>query len=409
MCGSNVSHEGARRFSTHPKESNGKMLIVGMTEGDCRDSIVDGESGLIATADPDFKPWLINRSGNLSMVWPNGFRAYLRTGQNPEKIRSLNVSLTWLDEFAHFQHPKAAWNNARFAMRKGKHPELVITTTPLPSKLLTEIMEMSTTHVIRGSMFDNAANLNAEYVRELEEELGGTELGDQELHGIVLPLTDWALWKSTDFQRMPFSELPELVEVVIGIDPAGGTASKKNDETGIIAVGKDVDDNFYFLQDLSTKAGSAVWSVIATKLAMQMRTYSRKVRIIGESNFGGDMVLTCISSCKEFRDTKGRVKLELVRAIVSKGERATPVAQRYKLGRVFHVGPHRHWTRLEHQMCSWEPGKPRSSQKSPDRMDSAVHACAALIGDGGGKRRGQRGLAKARARQKAKRESAKAA
>lgn len=409
MCGSHACHKAARRYTTHPDESNGKMVIVGMTEGDCRDSIIDGESGLLETADPEFKPFLHNRSGNLSMVWPNGYRAYIRTGKNPEKIRSLNVSTAWLDEWAHFQHPKAAYNNVRFAMRKGSHPEMLITTTPIPLKVLSDLVQRPTTKVIHGSTMDNRANLNAEFIQELEDELGESELGEQELHGIILSLSDWALWKSEHFQRIPFSDLPELGEIVIGVDPAGGTASKKSNETGIVAVGRDGQDNLHALQDRSTNRGSEFWAPIVTKLAMEMRQFAPKVRIVGESNFGGDMVITCIRSCKEFRETKGRVKLELVRAAVSKGERADPVAQRYKVGRAFHVGHYRHWTVLEHQMKNWEPGKPRSAQKSPDRMDALVHACAALMGDGGKAGRGMRGLAKARAAAKAARERRKAA
>jgi phage terminase large subunit-like protein len=54
----------------------------------------------------------------------------------------------------------------------------------------------------------------------------------------------------------------------------------------------------------------------------------------------------------------------------AKGRRAEPVAMRYEVKRVHHVGV---LTGLEDQMCTWSPSDPKA--KSPDRVDALVYAC----------------------------------
>lgn len=387
-----ILHKG--RMREERTKYNGHMLIAGPTESDVRDSMIEGESGILSTAKPGFMPEYSPTT--LSVTWPNGFIAHLRTGKNPEKIRSLNLCWAWIDEFCFWQQPEKAWNNLRFALRRGWFPEVLMTTTPLPIDKLIEIMGKKGTKVMTGSTFDNQENLNREVVQELRDEFEGTDLGDQELYGKVIMLKSWAMWKVEDFRRIEYDDLPEMKELIVSIDPAGGTASKQSDETGITGTGEDFAGNIYVFEDISIDVGSEIWSDMAVNLAIRLSEYG-KVRIIGESNFGGDMVLTCIRSCDAYRNlaSSKRPELELTRAVVSKGERAEPLAQRYKKGRAFHVGSPRKFTKLEYQLCHWDPRKKRHEQKSPDRMDALVHAGLAHIGDGALKGKGMKGWAKA--------------
>ena len=62
-------------------------------------------------------------------------------------------------------------------------------------------------------------------------------------------------------------------------------------------------------------------------------------------------------------------RIELVSAVKSKLERATPLRNRYEQGRVHHVGS---LPLLESQLTTWVPGE----TDSPDRLDACVHALA---------------------------------
>lgn len=380
--GANACHDIAKAWGPRGQTNNkynGHMLLVGATESDVRDSMIEGESGIMATADPEFLPEY--KPSTLSVVWPNGFIGHLRTGKNPDKIRSLNLCFAWLDEFAFWQYPERAWNNIRFALRRGAFPELLITTSPLPLQKLIDVMDRPTNRIMTGSTFDNADNLNPEVLAELKLEFEGTELGDQELYGKIVKIKSWALWRIENYRRIEWEELPELEQIVIGIDPAGGTASKKSNETGIVALGRDKDHVQYALADESTDDGSEIWGDQAVNLALRLMEFG-PVKIIGESNFGGDMVLTAIKLSDTYRNLQGiDIPLELTRAVVSKGQRAELPAQRYRKHRVIHVGNPRVFTKLEHQQCAFDPRKKRSEQVSPDRLDAFVHASLALIGD----------------------------
>lgn len=382
--GANACHDIAKDWKPNSKDRkerqkyNGHMLICGRTESDVYDAMIHGESGIMATADPDFKP-VYNRQ-TLSVTWPNGFIGHLRTGKNPDKIRSLNLCFVWIDEFAFFQHPEAAWNNIQFANRKGAYPEILVTTSPLPLQKLIDIMAAPGNRVMTASTFDNAENLNPRVLQRLKDEFEGTPLGDQELHGKIIALKSWALWRREVYRYIEWDELPELVKIVIGVDPASGTASKKSDETGIVAVGEDAAKNHYILADESIDIGSAVWGDIVVNLAIRMSQYA-EVTIVGEINFGGDMVMTVIQLCDTYKALVGiTIELEMTRAVLSKGQRAEIPAQRYRKGRVYHVGNPREFTKLEFQQCAFDPRKKRTEQVSPDRMDAQVHAQLALIG-----------------------------
>ncbi len=88
-------------------------------------------------------------------------------------------------------------------------------------------------------------------------------------------------------------------------------------------------------------------------------------RIVGEVNFGGDMVESTV------RTVDSKVAFKSVHASRGKIIRAEPVSALYEQGRIHHVG---FFSDLEDQMCEWVPG-----MKSPDRLDALVWAIYELI------------------------------
>lgn len=167
-----------------------------------------------------------------------------------------------------------------------------------------------------------------------------------------------ALWKRDTIHEV--TSFPDLVRVVVGVDPPGGRT-----ECGIVVAGLGDDGHVYVLADNSLQDSPAGWAreVIATY------NRHRADRIVGEKNFGGDMVEHTIRTA-EGGDV---VSYKNVDASRGKALRAEPVAAQYEHRMVHHVGKFPH---LEDEMCSWVPGQGMSS---PNRMDALVWTVAELM------------------------------
>lgn len=189
-------------------------------------------------------------------------------------------------------------------------------------------------------------NFRREYPSTVEEAFTADALG--------------AMWKRDTITTNRVATHPDLVRVVIAVDPAA-TSGKNSDETGIIGAGLGVDGFGYLLTDLSLKASPDGWGTAAVGGYHQLQAD----RIVGEANNGGEMVEHVI------RTVDPNVSYKAVHASRGKQTRAEPIAALYEQGRIKHVG---HFPALENQMCTWVPG-----QKSPDRMDAMVWAFTELM------------------------------
>lgn len=163
----------------------------------------------------------------------------------------------------------------------------------------------------------------------------------------------------------------DLKRALVAIDPSGG-AGTANDETGIIAAGRDTDGELYLLADRSGRHGANSWGIEACLLALDADADA----LVVETNFGGDMTRqVLIQAWQELARsgrTQGRQMPRVIEANAKQGKRlrAEPIAQLYEQGHVHHVGE---LPELERQMVTWIPG-----MDSPDRMDAAVHALTEL-------------------------------
>ena len=81
------------------------------------------------------------------------------------------------------------------------------------------------------------------------EKYDGTRLGRQELYGEILDDVEGALWNWSMLEpfRVTEEEMPPLVRVVVGVDPAV-TSGETSDETGIIAAGISANGQYYVLR-----------------------------------------------------------------------------------------------------------------------------------------------------------------
>jgi len=151
-----------------------------------------------------------------------------------------------------------------FGLRLGNNPQCVITTTPKPTKLIKELVERNDVHVTSGSTFENEANLAESALTMLKDKYEGTTLGRQELYAEIIDNLEGALWTSDLIEegRLHKDKEQDLSQIIVAIDPAV-TANADSDETGIVVVGKDYNNEYYVLEDLSGRHSADKWGRIA--------------------------------------------------------------------------------------------------------------------------------------------------
>lgn len=356
------------------EECGGRMAIIGCTAKKVREEMIEGESGILATQ----KPWNPCRVYKDALEWKNGVVAYKYSAETREGMRGPNVGFTWCDELAHWADPEEQFNiGVEMSLRIGTHPSCIITTTPKPLPFLIRLAKDPGVRVVKGHTTDNRMNLAPSFIASIMRRFDGTELALQELAGEFLEINERALWRPTWIKRIQTHQMPGVVRTVVAVDPAG-SANKKSNETGIIVCALDDLDRSYVLADGSGKHSPHEWAGKAIELAL----FHGADSIIGERNFGGDMVRSTIQQHPNWQAALDNgVDLKEVTASKSKGHRATPVAAMYQQSRVFHVGDSDQFSELEYQMLNFDPLLPRSRQSSPDRMDALVHGMTELHPD----------------------------
>lgn len=139
----------------------------------------------------------------------------------PEQLRGPEHAAAWCDALCKCQYAQETWDQLAFGLRAGAHPQIYITTTPRPTRLLKAIMADPRTVVTRGSTFDNRSNLASSFLEALERKYAGTRLGRREIEAEILEDVQGALWSrpTIDALRVKVAHLPPLRRIVIGIDP----------------------------------------------------------------------------------------------------------------------------------------------------------------------------------------------
>ena len=337
-----------------------RWAVVAATFGDVRDTCAEGESGLIAI----LRRYEVLKHYNRSMGeirLKNNSLIKLFSADEPDRLRGPQFHGAWCDELAAWRYPET-FDQLQFTLRLGAHPQIIVTTTPQPTKLIKGLLNRDdgSVKVVRGSTFDNAKNLAPNALAQLRARYEGTRLGRQELYAEVLDDTPGALWTLDMIEGTRVKTAPEMVRIVVAVDPAT-TSGEDSDETGIVAAGKGVDGRCYILADRSCRESPLMWATRAVALYHELGAD----RLIAETNQGGQMVEQTIRAVDQM------IAYEGVVAKVGKRLRAEPISALYEQGRVSHVG---NFDTLEEQLTGWVP----DSGTSPDRLDALVHAVTAL-------------------------------
>lgn len=351
-----------------------RMALVAPTVGDYRRVMVEGESGILATARPDFYPmW---EPSKYTLTWPNGAVAICYSAEQPDRLRGPQHDAAWCDEAAAWKYGPDTWDNLQFGLRLGDHPHILVTTTPRPVRLIRDMVRDAGTVVTGGSTYQNSANVSERFVRTVMRKYEGTTLGRQELHAELLSEVPGALWKraTLDRYRIDPANLPRMLRIVVAIDPAV-TSGEGADMTGIIVCGLGEDLHGYVLWDASMLDHPQVWATQAIALYHRYEADA----IVAEVNNGGELVELTLATIDP------TVPVRAVHASRGKRTRAEPVAALYEQGRVHHLRLPPYQTPegrtvpaledLEDQLCTFVT----DTQESPDRMDALVWGITALM------------------------------
>jgi predicted phage terminase large subunit-like protein len=345
-----------------------RIALVAPTAADARDTMVEGESGLLSVSSGWCRP--IYEPSKRKLTWPNGAVASTFSSEEAERLRGPQFDLAWADEVGAWNEPTATWDQLMFGLRLGAHPRWLITTTPRPIKLLRELLAREGVDVVvtRGTTFENRDNLAGPFLEAIRARYEGTRLGRQELNAELLEDVAGALWQRTWLDAQRVDRAPDLRRIVVAIDPAVST-SEGADETGIVVAGRAADGRLFVIEDVSGRYGPDEWA----RRAVNAYRRWKADRVVAEKNQGGDLVETVI------RSVDRNISFRAVHASRGKVTRAEPVSALYEQGKVSHVGVG--LSILEDQMCAFTSDFDRSrAGYSPDRVDALVWALTELAG-----------------------------
>ena len=339
-----------------------RIALVGETEHDVREVMIEGVSGLLAVHPRAQRPsWSPSRK---RLEWPNGAVAYAFSAEDPESLRGPQFGCAWSDEMAKWRYAEATFDMLQFGLRLGSRPRQLVTTTPRPTALLKRLMADPLSAVTRAPTRANALNLAPTFLKSVMARYQDTRLGRQELDGEIIEDRPDALWSRALLESCRVGEAPPLQRIVVAVDPPA-SSGRRADACGIVAAGVADGGAIYVLADDTVSAAApSLWAAKAIALWRRLEADA----LVAEVNQGGEMVRAVIN------EVDASVPVTSVRATRGKWLRAEPVATLYAQGRVKHAGS---FPALEDEMCDFASSG-LSSGRSPDRLDALVWAVTAL-------------------------------
>lgn len=362
--GSGKTRTGSE-YSRYISKHIPRIALIGPTFTAVRNIMIEGDSGLITACELAGEAYKFEPAKQ-RFTFASGAVATMLSAEEPQRIRGHNFGFMWADEPAHWDDPEEAWKQAMLALRIGRRPHALATTTPLPNDFMRDLIAKKNTVAVGVSTYANIKNLAPNVAQEILSEYKGTFWERQEIYGEMIDDREGALWTSTQFTGDFYFDWEDVAgtldRVLVGVDPAG-SQNKRSDLTGIVVVGIR-DGVLYVLDDLSGKFSPSGW---AAAVIRAYETYKADAVVV-ERNFGGDMIRANL----EANRFDGRI-IE-ARATDGKRVRAEPIAAKYEQ----HLARHRRGGRLsklESEQVSWIPGE----GKSPNRIDALVWAATPLM------------------------------
>ena len=218
---------------------------------------------------------------------------------------------------------------------------------------------------LRLNPVDNQANLPKEYMDTLANL--PVRMKKRFMDGEYAEVAPGALWTDEMIDQHRVDETPDMVRIVVAVDPSGSgdEDNQGNDEIGIVVAGLGVDGRAYVLEDCTVKAGPATWGNVA------VTAYDRHAadRIVAETNYGGEMVKFVVQAAKP------GVPFKKLTASRGKAVRAEPISALTEQGKIRFAGT---FSLLEGELCAFTTNG-FMGQDSPNRADAFVWAMSELF------------------------------
>ena len=216
-----------------------------------------------------------------------------------------------------------------------------------------------------GEFFDVLASMSAAKRLRFEEGEWASEVAGALWALEDRTASDGKVMPGIDSQRVAAVDVPDMLRVVVAVDPSGTRGDGGGDDIGIVVAGRGIDGQAYVFVDGTCQLSPEGWG----RRAVDLYHRHNADRVVGERNFGGDMVRFTVATADR------NVSFKEVTASRGKAVRAEPIAALYEQGRVHHVGD---FPDLEDQMCNFTP-QGFIGEGSPDRADALVWALTELM------------------------------
>lgn len=347
------------------------ILIGGRTSTDVRSFQIEGKSGILKVSPPWFMPEY--QPSKMRLVWPNGVIGTIRYGDAPNGFRGFEGGRAWLDELFHWGCASECWSNLLLGLREiGKEvgTKIVITSTPIPTPLMREVLADPDTVDVRWPTKDNRANVDPRWLTKMTAKWGGTRFGLQELEGEILEDCPGASWRLDQIAPYRVEVAPTLELIVVAVDPAM-TEDGSGAETGIVVVGRAENGHCYVVEDATGVYGAEAWGY---KVAELYRRWKANY-VVAEINNGGTLV------ARNIHVEDPSIPIKTVHAKNGKRLRSEPVVALYGRGLVHHVtqGDPSRFSALEHQMTQVDPDDIKRSKKTEDERRDRYDRADALV------------------------------
>lgn len=374
-----------QRALDHPVDRYGfrtEWLFIAQTLSDAKHISIEGSAGVLRILERrGIKYKYIRHPKPTLLVGEAQSCIFFEGADGPDVGRGYNAAGAVLDEICKWKHSYESWYEGIMPSLRADliddHPRTLVATTPKPIPLIREWANRSdgSVHLIRGSTFDNAANLNSHTLEELRRRYTGTLTGRQELYGELLDSRDGSLWGYGDIDNNRVDDIEdiEFTHLTVAVDP---TLTEDGDLMGVVVVGRDRRNHMYVLADESVPmagkpAANHIWQVFYR--------WGADTVVIEENLAKRWMSDVLTDSYRDMRDKDlifppgTSAPIKRVDARIGKKLRAEPVAMRYEQNTVHHVGT---FDDLEKEMLNFDP---TDSHNSPNRMDALVHGCRHLM------------------------------
>lgn len=369
------------RLNRTPNGARLRISLLGRTAADVRDTLIQGESGLLAVYPPSLQDLVIYTPSRRRIDLPGSGIVTCFSADEPDQLRGPQSHISVADELASHKQVRGignltAWENLEFGTRLGSCPQRLAMTTPRRVSSIKKILKDAKTDpriLLRRSTTAANVHLDLGWYQTLLNTYQGTEKGRQELDGEVLSTVTGALTSQDALDLRRVEKLPpgEYYRFV-GLDPS--TSEDYRDEAGIVVVyiQKIVPvsaRHAYIVEDLSGQYTPDQWSEVTVQAALRHRA-----TIVVETNAGGALIKSSLKQVARFHGVE-MPPLRETWSSKAKAIRAEPVGVAIARGRVHMVGAEMEL--LEDEMTSWVP----TESYSPNRLDAMVFGTVAGIFD----------------------------